>query len=407
VLKASGDRGGTARFTWLRHALVASEIALALVLLAGAGLTIKSMIRVISVDPGLDADSVLTMRMALPQPDNYGAPERPHFCEAVSREVVALPGVLSVGAISHLPLSGASAGRAFAIEGRPQPPPGQGAGAAYRVTCPGHFNTLGIPIVDGRDFTAADTLRAPMVVIVNESTAARYWPGETALGKRIKFGDLSSDTPWLTIVGIVQDVRHFGLDTDAVREIFRPNSQTVWPQMTVTVKTAVEPLGMASAVHAALRRIDPDQPVSNVTSMEHVLDESLGARRFPMQLLGAFSAIALALAAIGIYGVVGYVVSLRTREIGIRMALGADRGKVIRLMLTRSLVPIAVGLTAGLAGAVAAGRVLETLLFRMGAMDLPVLGTIAAVLGSTALVASWIPARRASRLDPTTVLREE
>jgi putative ABC transport system permease protein len=407
ALKASGDRGGTARLTWLRHALVASEIALALVLLAAAGLTIKSMMRVVAVDPGFETDSVLTMRMALPQTDTYGAPERPRFCDAVAAEVGPLPGVLFVGAVSHLPLSGANAGRGFAIEGRPQPPPNEGAGAFYRVTCPGYFATLGIPIVAGRDFSADDTLRAPMVVIVNESTAAKYWPGETPLGERIKFGDLSSDTPWLTIVGIVRDVRHFGLDTDAYREIYRPYSQTVWPVMTVTAKTAVEPLTLASAARAALRRIDADQPVSNVRSMEQVLEESLGARRFPMLLLGLFSAVAFTLAAIGVYGVVGYLVSLRTREIGIRVALGAGRSSVVRLMLTRSLVPVVVGIAAGLAGAVASGRFVESLLFQVRPVDTLVLAATAALLGGTAIVASWIPARRAASVDPTTVLREE
>jgi putative ABC transport system permease protein len=407
VLRATSDRAGTSRLMWLRHALVASELALAVILLAAAGLTIKSMRHVIAVDPGLETANVLTMRMALPQPDFYGAPERPLFCEAVTREVGSLPGVLAVGAVSHLPLSGANASRGFAIEGRPQPPPGQGAGASYRVTCPGYFRTLGIPIVAGRDFSADDTLRAPRVVIVNASTAAKYWPDETPLGKRIKFGDLSSDTPWLTIVGIVRDVRHFGLDTEAYREIYRPYSQVVWPVMTVTATTAVEPLTMASAVRSALRRIDPEQPVSSVMSMEQVLQESLGPRRFPMLLLGAFSAIAFALAAVGVYGVVGCVVSLRTREIGIRMALGAHRRSVVRLMIARSLVPIGMGVVAGIAGAVAAGRLLEALLFQVRPADPAVLVTIAALLGGAAVLATWIPARRAAGVDPSVVLREE
>jgi putative ABC transport system permease protein len=407
VLRAGGDRGGTARQTWLRHSLVASEIALAVVLLVSAGLTIKSITRVIAVDPGLDTTNVLTMTIALPQPDFYGAPERPHFCDDVATQVGSVPGVIAAGAISHLPLSGANASRGFAIEGRPDPPPGQGAGASYRVTCPGYFETLGIPIVAGRDFSSDDTLRAPMVVMVNESTAAKYWPDESPLGNRIKFGLLSSDTPWLTIVGVVKDVRHFGLDADVSREIYRPYSQVVWPLMTVTAKTAAEPLTMASAVRSALRRIDSDQPVSNVRSMEQVLEESLGARRFPVQLLSSFSAIAFALAAIGVYGVVGYVVSLRTREIGIRMALGARRGSVVRLMIARSLVPVSMGMAAGLAGALVSGRFLEAFLFQVRPADPSVLGTIAALLGSTAAVASWLPARRAARVDPSTVLREE
>jgi putative ABC transport system permease protein len=363
--------------------------------------------RLVAVDPGLDATNVLTMSMALPQADFYGEPERTTFCETLVREVGSLPGVQSVGAISHLPLSGANAGRGFAIEGRPEPPPDDSASAFYRLTCPGYFRTLGIPVMAGRDFTDDDGLSAPRVVIVNESAVEKYWPGENPLGKRIKFGNLSSDSPWLTIVGVVQDVRHFGLDTDAYREIYRPYSQTAWPVMTVTARTALEPIGMASAVRAVLRRIDPDQPVSNIRSMEEVLNESLGYRRFPMLLLGLFSGVAFALAAIGVYGVVNHVASQRQREIGIRMALGARRAAVVRLVLTRSLVPIGVGIAAGVLGAVGAARFLEALLFRVRPSDPAVLATIALVLGSAAILASWIPARRAAGVDPLIVLRQE
>jgi putative ABC transport system permease protein len=406
VLQAAGDRGGTARLTWLRSALVASEVGLALVVLTAAGLLIKSMMRLVTVDPGLDPSRVLTMTMALPQAEFYGAPERPTFCRDVVREVGSLPGVGGVGAVSHLPLSGANASRGFAIEGRPEPPPTEGASAFYRVTCPGYFQTLSIPITKGRDFTHDDTLRAPMVVVVNESTAARYWPGENPLGKRIKFGNLSSGTPWLTIVGVVRDVRHFGLDTDAYREIYRPYSQVVWPVMTITARTAIDPLVMAPAVRAALRRIDPDQPVTGIRSMEQVLDESLGARRFPMLLLGIFSAVALVLAAIGVYGVVSCVVSQRTREIGIRVALGARRASVIRLVVGRSLVPIAVGMVLGAAAALSASRLIAAMLYQVEPSDPAVLATIAAVLGGAALLASWIPARRAAGVDPVIVLKD-
>jgi putative ABC transport system permease protein len=406
ALKAAGDRGGTARLTWLRSALVASEVALALIVLGAAGLLIKSMMRLVTVDPGLDPSRVLTMSMALPQASFYGAPERPTFCDDVAREVGSVPGVRAIGAVSHLPLSGANAGRGFAIEGRPQPPPNEGASAFYRVTCPGYFRTLSIPVTKGRDFSHDDTLRAPMVVIMNESAAARYWPDENPLGKRIKFGDLSSDTPWLTIVGVVKDVRHFGLDTDAYREIYRPYNQVVWPVMTITAKTATEPLVMASAVRAALSRIDPDQPVSRIRSMEQVLDESLGSRRFPMRLLVIFSAVALALAAIGVYGVVSYMVSQRTREIGIRVALGARRGSVVRLVVGRSLVPITIGMVLGTAGAVSASRLIATMLYEVEPSDPAVLATITGVLGTAALVASWIPARRAATVDPVIVLKD-
>ena len=407
ALRTGGDRASTSRLRWLRHALVSAQIALAVIVLSATGLLVKSMMRLVAVDPGLAPGRILTMSMALPQADFYGAPERQTFCSDISSEVGSLPGVETVGAISHLPLSGANAGRGFAIEGRPEPPPDEGASAFYRVTCPGYFRTLGIPVVAGRDFTPDDALSAPMAVIVNERTAATYWPDESPLGKRIKFGNLRSDTPWLAIVGVVGDVRHFGLDEDAYPEIYRPYSQVAWPVMTVTVKTAIEPLAMAPAVRTALGRIDPDQPVSNIRSMEQVLDQSLGFRRFPMLLLGFFSAVAFALAAIGVYGVVSYLATQRTREIGIRMALGARRGAVERLIVARALVPIALGLVAGTSGAIAASRLLGALLYEVRPSDPSVLITIAVGLGGAAVLASWIPARRAAGVDPLVVLRQE
>jgi len=407
AIRTGGGRGATTRLTWLRHALIAGEIALAVVVLAATGLLVKSMMRLVDVDPGLVTDRVLTMTMALPQEDFYGAPERRTWCGDVNRAIGALPGVQSVGAVSHLPLSGANAGRGFSIEGRPQPPPGDGASAFYRVTCPGYFRTLGIPVLEGRDFTLQDSLGAPMAVIVNERTAAEYWPGESPVGRRIKFGSLTSSNPWLTIAGVVRDVRHFGLDEDAYPEIYRPYSQVAWPVMTVTVKTATEPMTMASAVRGALRRIDPDGPVSNIRGMDEVLAASLGIRRFPMLLLGFFSLVAFVLAAVGVYGVVGYLASQRTREIGIRMALGARRSAVERQIVARALGPVLIGLAAGLAGAFAASRAIEAMLYEVRPADPAVLTIIAVSLGAAGVLASWIPARRAAGVDPVVVLRHE
>jgi putative ABC transport system permease protein len=403
-LKAAGDRGGTARFTVLKSSLVAVEVALAVIVLAAAGLMIKSVSRLIVVDPGLNPHNVLTMDIALPQTDTYGPPERKTFCQDVEREVGAVPGVSSVAAISHLPLSGANAGRGFAIEGRPPTAPGEGANAAYRLTCPGYFRTMSIPIVRGRDFSHADTTNTPPVVIINETTAARYWPDQNPVGQRIKLGGAD-----VTIVGVSRDVRHFGLDAAARREMFRPYSQAVWPGVTITIKAAVEPLSIASGVRAALGRIAPDQPVSRIRTMDAVIEESIGSRRFPMLLLGLFSGVALLLAAVGVYGVVGYIVSQRTREIGIRMALGAPTVQVIWLVIRQSSLPIAAGLAAGVVGSLAAARLLasSTLLFRVEPDDPAVLGAIVAILGSSAIAACLVPARRAAAVDPLVVLKEE
>jgi predicted permease len=404
-LKAAGDRGGTARFMGLRSLLVTLEVALAVIVLAGAGLMIKSVTRLVAVDPGLDPHNVLTMEIALPQADTYGPPVRTTFCDDLRREVGALPGVLSVAAMSHLPLSGANAGRSFSMESRPAPE--GGANAAYRLTCQGYFQTLGIPILKGRDFTSADATNAPGVVIINQSTAARYWPDADPVGQRLKLGRRESDSPWLTVVGVVGNVRHAGLDSEARREMFRPYSQAAWPGMTITVKTAVDPMSMAASIRGGLARIAPDQPVSRIHTMDQVVAESIGSRRFPMLLLALFSAVALVLAAIGVYGVVSYVVSQRTREMGIRMALGARTGQVIALVLRRSLLPIAAGIAAGIAGSLAASRLLSTLLFQVRPGDPAVLGGIVLLLGGCALTACLVPARRAASVDPIVVLREE
>ena len=407
MMKSAGDRAATGRFTWLRHGLVAAEIALAVVVLFAAGLMIKSVSRLISVEPGLNEENVLLMEMALPQEDTYGAPERASFCTDVHREVGSLPGVRAVGAISHLPLSGANAGRGLTIEWQPHGPVHQRVSASYRLTCPGYFTTLGIPIVRGRDFNAADTLSAPGVVIVNEDMARRYFEGEDPVGRRLKLGAADSPSPWLTIVGVVGNVRHFGLDNPIQREIFRPYTQAVWPNMTITVKTTLPPASLALSVKAALARIDPEQPVSRVRTMEDVVAESVGGRRFPMMLLTLFSAVALTLAAIGVYGVVSYLVSQRAREMGIRVALGARKHQIVQLVVGGSLLPIGTGLILGAGGAMLSARLLSTLLYGVTPSDPAVVTGILFVLGTVALVACWLPARRAAAVDPLVALRED
>ena len=401
----AGDRGGTSRLSMFRNVLVTIEVALAIVVLTGAGLMIKSVSRLIAIDPGLDASNVLLMDIALPQAEPYGRPERTTFCQDLDRDAGSLPGVVAAGAISHLPLSGANAGRGFAIDGRSFPPE-RSPSAAYRLTCPGYFKTLGIRMVSGRDFTRADATNAQHVVIINETTAATYWPDGDALGSRIKLGDINSNVAWMTVVGVAADVRHFGLDAAPRREIFRPYSQAAWPVMTIAVKSASDPLGLATAVREALRRIDPDQPVSRVRTMGQVVDESVGARWFPMLLLGLFAGVALLLAAVGVYGVVSYVVSQRTREIGIRMALGARHATVIRSVVTRAAVPIALGLIAGAFAANLAAGQLTGLLFQVEPTDPVVLVSISLLLGAVAIAASWVPARKAAGVDPVQVLRQ-
>jgi putative ABC transport system permease protein len=404
ALKSEGERGGTSRFGNLRRLLVAAEVCLAVIVLCGAGLMVKSVQRLLAVDGGIDPANVLLIGVALPQKDMYGPPERKNFCSEVRRELSALPGVTTVGAISHLPLSGANAGRGFAIEGRIRPE--QGWSGAYRLTCPGYFASLGIRIVRGRDFNDGDTTANPGVVILNEETARRYFEGQNPLGQRIKLGRPDSEAPWLTIVGIAGDVRHFGLDSGPRREIFLPYSQAVWPSMTITVKTAVDPFSVAAASRAAVARVDPDLPISRMRTMDAIVAESIEGRRFPMLLLSLFSALALVLSAVGVYGVVSYVVSNRTRELAIRIALGASSRAVVRLVMAGALGPVGAGIVVGIAGAIASGRLLGSLLYTVAPSDPGILGSIAAVLFCTAAAACWVPARRAATVDPLTALKE-
>jgi putative ABC transport system permease protein len=405
--KASGDRGATGRLTHVRSALVAVEVALALVILVAAGLMTKSLAKLVSIDPGLDPENVLVVEMALPQPDFYGPPVRKDFCNHVTERVGSLPGVISAGAISHLPLSGANAGRGFSIDGKVLPPGENAASASYRLTCPGYFKSMGIRMVRGRDFDARDSLEGAGAVIINEETAKRYWPNDDPIGGRIKLGPPAGPLPWLTVVGVAANVRHFGLDSPIRREMFRPYSQAAWPVMTVVVKTAAEPAGFTAAVRSALQGIDPDLPVARVSTMETIARNSTGSRRFPMMLLGAFGIVALALAVVGVYGVVSYVVTQRTREIGIRVALGARRGQVMRLVLTGAMGPVLLGVAAGAVGAVFAARLLGTLLYEVKPADPVVLAAIAMLLAGAAIAASLVPGARATRVDPITVLKTE
>jgi putative ABC transport system permease protein len=391
----------------LRYALVASEVALTLVVLAGAGLMITSVARLLGVDPGLDARNVLLMQMSLPQEDlYYGPPGNPRFCQALDEQVGAVPGVLSVSTIAHLPLGGGLAGRGLTIEGRPDPSPENQPSAAYSVACPNILRSLGIPLLGGREFTVADAVGAPAVALVNEGMARRFWPGEDAVGKRFKIGGVNSDNPWMTVVGVSRDVRHWGLDGEIRPSFLRPYSQAAWPNSTIVVKTAAEPLSLVGPVKKALGIIEPNQPVAGVRTMEAVVDASVSGRRFPMLLLSGFALLALGLAGVGIAGVVGYSVAQRTQEIGIRMALGAQGRDVLGLVVGHSLAWTAAGLAAGLAASFGLLRFLGTLLYGVRPIDPTVLSAVSLILVCVAVGASYLPARRASRVDPVAALRQ-
>ena len=404
-LKEGGRGSNQGAGNRLRQALVASEVALALVVLCGAGLMIKSMARLLGVDPGFNPKSVLTMGMSLPQKNlYYSPPDLPRFCQDLDQHVGAIPGVVSVSAVAHLPFRG-DAGRGFQIEGQPAADPEHMPGANYSVACPDYFRTLGVPILRGREFTREDTVSSPGVIVINETMARKFWPKQDPIGRAIRLG--GSDGPRLTVVGVVGDVHHWGLDEEVHTQFFRPYTQAAWPVMVIVIRTTGAPATFTTAVKKALEEFLPDRPVAGVDTMENIVHDSLGSRRFPMLLLGAFSVLALALAAVGIVGVVSHSVTQRTHEIGIRMALGARTVDVLCLMVQGSMIWVLAGLVSGVAGSLGLTRLMGSLLYGVRPTDPAVLGLTAVVLAAVALLASYLPARRAAKVDPIVALRYE
>ena len=407
ALLRDGDRGSTAVANLARRSLVAVEVALAIVVLCGAGLLVKSLAGLLQVSPGLDPREVLTLQISLPQTDTYGAPVRESFCADLSRAAEGRPGIRSVGATSHLPLSGANAGRALTIEGRVVQSAHDNASGGYRLSCPGYFATLGIPLIEGRDFTHRDVTDGEKVAIVNRAMASAYWPNESPIGKRMKMGALDNPNPWMVVVGVAENTRHFGLDSEIRREFYAPYSQYAWPVMTVVAKTVGEPLTLQTTLREVLKGVDPSLPVARIQSMEGVVGSSVNWRTTPMRLLSGFALIGLLLASIGVYGVLAYYVSQRTREIGVRAALGASRPQLAGMVIRQSMPPIVAGVVLGVAGSLASARLLQELLYQVRPGDPQVILTIVALILGVGLVASWLPARRAASIDPIIALRDE
>jgi putative ABC transport system permease protein len=333
-----------------------------------------------------------------------GPPGLPRFCQDLDEQVGAIPGVVSVGAVAHLPFEG-NAGRSFQIEGQPPAAPGKLPGASYTVACPNYFRTMGIPMLKGREFTPRDTVSAPGVIVINDTMARAFWPKQDPVGKAIRLG--GSDGPRLTVVGVAGDVHYLGLDAPVRRQFFRPYTQAGWPVMSIVVRTIHAPATFAVPVKKAVASVLSNWPVSGFQTMEDIVHNSTGSRRFPMLLLSVFSVVALLLAAVGIVGVVGHSVAQRTHEIGLRMALGAGTVDVLRLVLSSNMVWVLGGLAAGVAGSAGLARLLSGLLYDVRPLDPMVLGTVSVLLAAVALFASYLPARRATRIDPMAALRCE
>ncbi|HYY56574.1 MAG TPA: ABC transporter permease [Pyrinomonadaceae bacterium] len=393
----------------MRNLLVVSEVALSLVLLIGAGLMIRSFLQVQKISPGFNPDRVLTMRLSLPQSKYAEAKQQRAFFEQLTARVSALPGVESVGAVNFLPMSKSGNMWSFAIEGRGN---AVGPNLHFRMISPDYFRTLSIPLDRGRQFTEQDREGAPPVAVINETMARTFFPGEDPLGKRIKLASMTSPFPWLAVVGVVGDVKHYGLDEETKPELYVSYLQPLLPNFNVSslflaVRTTAEPAGLAAAVRREVAVLDKDQPVADIKTMEERLSESVAPRRFNMLLLAIFAALALILAAVGIYGVMSYSVTQRTHEIGVRMALGAQGSDVLRLVVGQGMILALAGVALGLLGAFALTRVMKTLLFNVSASDPLTFAGVAFVLSAVALLACLIPARRATRVDPMEALRYE
>jgi predicted permease len=393
----------------VRRVLVISELALSVMLLIGAGLLIRSFARVQQVAPGFNPANVLTLELTM-SGRKYAEPAT--ILETYRQlwpKLSQLPGVMAAGGVSALPLSQMMAWGPITVEGRVPAAGEKFINVDIRVVGGEYFRAMQIPLLKGRLFTEHDTRTTDRVVIIDDYMAAQLWPGNDPIGKRIRTGgfDATANTPWMTIVGIVGRVKQDALDSDSRMAIYLSHTQSPTRAMNVVVRSGAEPSGLTAAIAGQIRQLDPDLPLYNVRTMEHRVDESLARRRFSMLLLSAFACLALGLAAIGIYGVIAFLVNQSTREMGIRMALGATPRKILMLVIRQGLLVAVIGVGIGLAGAFILTRLMGSLLYDVRATDPSTFVAIAAVLAAVALVASYVPARRAARIDPVISLRSE
>ena len=404
-----GIRGGTGgrRAQRTRRVLVAAQVALVVVLLTGAGLLIRSFLHLQRVDLGFKPDHLLTLRFSLPGA-KYPTPQaRLAFEDALLERTRQLPGVQGAAYIQSIFLSTTPNSTNFTLEGREMTPEERNIDVPLDAVSPDYFRVMGIPLRRGRTFTATDNTDAPQVVIINESMAKRFWPNEDAIGKRFRYGGQASTAPVMTIVGVVADMRRTGVDRPVRYETFLPHTQRITNSLTLVARTAGDPLALVLAVRAQLRSMDPEQPVFEVASMDQLLSSMIAQRRFSMALLATFAALALVLGVVGVYGVTSYLVAQRTREVGVRLALGAQPAQVVRLVVRQGMLVALAGLGAGLVGALAAGRLMTGLLFGVSPYDVATLVGVTVVIGIATLVANWVPALRAARVDPLAALRSE
>ncbi len=408
VKETNHGTGRSRRHGRTSEALVVAEFAICLVLMIGAGMLLRSFWHLIQSDPGFNPHNVLAARVWLPQPndptaDPYARPaDRTTFTREVLRRAGELPGITSAAMTSSLPLAGRTNKAPLAIEGYT----GDAAAAEFVSVSPSYFTVMGTPLYDGRVFLETDQPGSQNVAIVDRATAQRYWPGQSALGKRVKLGGLKSAFAWATVVGVVGNIRHDGLDADSVPHVYLSIYQRNGKTLGVVVRGSQDPASLGESLRRTVESVDPTLPVYGVSTMTEMISTSLAQRRFSAQIVAVFAGVALLLAAIGVYGVLAYSIGQRTREFGIRMALGAHRGQVIQMVLWQGMKLILAGVAAGLVVAAVVTRAMSGLLYGVSAVDPLVFSVVPLVLLAVAFLASYLPAYRATRIDPMVALRD-
>jgi putative ABC transport system permease protein len=404
-LRDGGRTSGGIHRQRTRRLLVVTEIALALLLLVGTGLMVQSFRRLQEVDPGFNPDGVLTARLALSRANPDTARVIGFFRELVER-AEALPGVTAAAAVSYLPLGADGARYAFSVEGQPPLETQLRPRTEFNVVTPGYFATMEIPLLQGRDLAERDRWESPAVVVVNQSLARRFWPNESAIGKRLTLGE-PEEGGWMTVVGVVGDVKQRSLATESRPQMYGSQAQVGLPEMALLVRTAMDPSALAPAIRGIVATLDPTVPVSDIRSLTRVKGASIATDRFRAIVLATFALVALALAAIGVYGVISYGVVQRSQEIGIRMALGARRAEIIRLVVGEGMLTVAVGIVLGVLAAAGLARFLASLLYAVQPDDPAIFVAISCLIAAVALAACVLPARRAMQVDPAGTLRAE
>jgi putative ABC transport system permease protein len=389
-----------------RRALMTVEVALALVLLAGCGLMARTIAGLHAVNPGFRSDHLLTARFSLGGPA-WTTEKRLAFFDALLPKLNALPGVTRAALTYSLPIEGSQWGSIFTVSDKPVPPRDQLPAAAFCPIAANYFDTMGIRTLRGRTFDSRDLDASPKVILVNSTLARRIWPGEDAIGKRLKQGWPEGDGPWREVVGIVADVKLEGVDRDVPMQVFMPIAQETPRSVAIVARTSVEPMQVVRDIEAAVQSLNHDVPLTNVQPMTALMSDAIARQRLSLIVLAVFAVVAVLVAAVGLYGVVAHSVTERTREIGVRMALGAEGRQVLGLFVRQGLVTAAAGTVIGLGGAAAVTRVLEKLLFGVKPSDPATLGSVAALILVVAAIACYIPARRAARIDPLLALRAE